>query len=82
MEEVCRARDAREGEVSTGVEKQKCTSEVVHDASAAPRSHDLCCQVSQMRQLNNAKRERKRNTNINLKQYDHKVLLNFELIYI
>jgi len=46
MEEVRRTRNSREGEVSAGVEEQERTSETVHDESTAPRSHDLCCQVS------------------------------------
>ena len=45
MEEVCRTWDSGEREVSTGMEKQKRTSETVHDASIASRSHDLRCQV-------------------------------------
>ena len=45
MEEVRRARNPGEREVSAGVEKQKCTSEIVHDESTAPRSHDLRCPV-------------------------------------
>ena len=45
MEEVCGARKSREREVSSGVEKQKCTSEIVHDESVATRSHDIRCQV-------------------------------------
>ena len=45
MEEVCGARKSREREVSTGVEKQKCASETVHDESIATRSHDIRCQV-------------------------------------